>query len=246
MINLLIVEDDEKDSNSCEMFIKRINHEVNIYKCLTGVEACQIMESKGIDGVLIDIEMPEMNGFELAFRIRKTNKLRFFPIVFVTATDNDTIEAYREFHHNGYVKKPYSFNEFRNVIEPFLDGIIAQKNNPDLPFITIKTAGNINKIFLDEILYIETISRKTNIVTFSNNYKDPIRNLKQLITEVNDSGFIQCHRKCYVNLNKIHSIHSINYKSSDIYFTYDGSIKCPLGYKYKKYVTQKFMENQNG
>lgn len=243
MINLLIVEDNEQDLERCIKLITKTKYEIQIFKARSGTEAFDIISKMGLDGALVDIEMPDIDGFELAFRMRKTNKFRLFPIIFITATDNDTLEAYRKYHHSGYIQKPYSELEFLLELEPFLEGIIAQKNENKLPDIKLSIADGIVKIPIDEILYIETISRQTNIVTFDKRYIISTKKLAEVINDIGDSNFMRCHRKCYVNIKKVYLIASVDYKASDIYFTKDGSIKCPLGYKYKKNIIEKFEGN---
>ncbi|MCQ4638478.1 LytTR family DNA-binding domain-containing protein [Anaerovorax odorimutans] len=245
MVNILVVEDNLRDLDYCVKLINKISSNVRIYKASSGNSAYEIISRGHLDGALIDIEMPGMDGFELAFRMRRINKMRFFPIVFITITHNDTLEVYREYHHCGYIQKPYTSEEFNAVIGPFLEGVIAQKEKMNVDKFSFQICDNIEvRLSIDEILYIETINRVPNIVTYDANYRVKRKNLNEIIEEINNENFIQCHRKCYVNINKIYKICHITYKSSDLYFTKDGSIKCPLSYTYKIAVIDKFMENK--
>lgn len=82
-INILIVDDRPENLLSLENLLK--DEGVEIYKAHSGVEALELLLKHGFALALLDVQMPEMNGFELAELMRGKEKTKSIPIIFVTA-----------------------------------------------------------------------------------------------------------------------------------------------------------------
>ncbi|MEA9356194.1 hybrid sensor histidine kinase/response regulator [Bacteriovorax sp. PP10] len=82
-INILIVDDRPENLISLENLLKE--DDVVIYKAQSGVEALELLLKHGFALALLDVQMPEMNGFELAELMRGKEKTKTIPIIFVTA-----------------------------------------------------------------------------------------------------------------------------------------------------------------
>lgn len=91
-INILIVDDRPENLISLENLLKE--DDVNIYKTNSGVEALELLLKHGFALALLDVQMPEMNGFELAELMRGKEKTKNIPIIFVTA---GAIDAHHTF-----------------------------------------------------------------------------------------------------------------------------------------------------
>ncbi len=91
--NILIVDDDPMTLDLVELILKDIP-EYTVYRALSGEEAMRTLSEISMDLVLLDIQMPGMDGFEVCGEIRKISNI---PIVFITAgKDFDTIERAAE------------------------------------------------------------------------------------------------------------------------------------------------------
>lgn len=82
-INILLVDDRPENLISLENLLKE--DDVVIYKAQSGVEALELLLKHGFALALLDVQMPEMNGFELAELMRGKEKTKNIPIIFVTA-----------------------------------------------------------------------------------------------------------------------------------------------------------------
>ena len=80
-LNLLYVEDDEEIIEDIDFFLKRHFNEIIIAQ--DGEEAFQYFKEKNPDIIILDINIPKLNGLKLASKIRETNKK--IPIIFLTA-----------------------------------------------------------------------------------------------------------------------------------------------------------------
>ncbi|HAF28067.1 MAG TPA: hypothetical protein DCG75_03370 [Bacteroidales bacterium] len=118
--NFLIVDDILMN----RLLLKEIIYELgNIIKEATnGKEAIHILEKESIDIILMDIEMPVMNGLETTEYIR--NQMPFpknsLPIIALTAHNpNDFFESYHNAGFNYLLTKPYSFDKIKEAIQSF-------------------------------------------------------------------------------------------------------------------------------
>ena len=120
-VSILIVEDDEVDV----MAIRRAFHETNIsnpiYIAKDGIEALQKLRSKEIPYpyiVLMDLNMPRMNGIDCMKEIRADQSLKRTTI-FALSTSNDEKDRLRSYDCNvaGYIVKSDIGNEFGKALE---------------------------------------------------------------------------------------------------------------------------------
>lgn len=108
MTRILLVEDDKDLNKTVEIFLKSENFEVVI--CYDGLQALSQFALGGIDLVLTDIMMPNLDGFGLAEKIRSMDKQ--IPIIFMTAKD-DKLSKHLGFklEIDDYITKPFDIDE---------------------------------------------------------------------------------------------------------------------------------------
>lgn len=116
-ITILIVEDDEKSAQLlAEMFA---NDPVTLYIATDGKQAVEFVQNNRIDLILMDLKMPEMDGFE-ATRIIRT-QFPHLPIIAQTAyTFSDERKKAFEAGCNEYISKPISINKLYEVINRYI------------------------------------------------------------------------------------------------------------------------------
>ena len=83
-----------------------------------GVEAVSVLQERKPDIVLLDIEMPRMDGFEVARQIRRDERLSDLPIVMISSRTGDKhTERARELGVNRFLGKPFQENELLETID---------------------------------------------------------------------------------------------------------------------------------
>jgi len=120
-LTILLVEDDEVDVMTVKRaFVKaRITNQV--FVAGNGVEALELLRSDGIPPsrrlVLLDLNMPRMNGIEFLREVRKDPALAALTVVVLTTSneDRDRVEAY-QLNVAGYLVKPVTFHDFADVM----------------------------------------------------------------------------------------------------------------------------------
>ena len=116
LVNILLVEDDEVDVMNVKRAFLKNNIKNPLFVAGDGVEALEMLESTIIPLpriIILDINMPKMNGIEFLKIIRETEKLKNISVFVMTTSneDSDKIKAY-DLNVAGYILKPLSFEKF--------------------------------------------------------------------------------------------------------------------------------------
>jgi PAS domain S-box-containing protein len=124
--NILIVDDEPSNLLALEAILEPLGQ--NLIRAASGVEALKHALKNELSVVLMDVQMPEMDGFEAAELLRKRPKTRDVPIIFLTAISKD-----RKFISRGYdvgavdyLFKPYEPDILRSKVSVFVE--LAKKN----------------------------------------------------------------------------------------------------------------------
>ena len=81
---ILVVEDEKTIANLIELYLK--NENFTVFKCYTGEEAMKVIETEELDMAILDIMLPDIDGFSICQRIRDSYN---FPIIMLTAKDEE-------------------------------------------------------------------------------------------------------------------------------------------------------------
>ena len=129
-IEVLLVEDNVDDAALTRRALEQAKVHNRVHHVTSGVEALAFLRREGRfagaqppDLILLDLNLPGMDGRELLKIVKADERLRHIPVVVVTGShvDADVRESYR-LHANAYVKKPVNTQEFLeavNSIEQF-------------------------------------------------------------------------------------------------------------------------------
>jgi CheY-like chemotaxis protein len=92
-----------------------------VKEAASGADALNTLKSYEPDLILLDVRMPDMNGFDLLDHIKKLPKLATKPVVFVSAMDDfHAKKVARELGAADYILKPIDETEVNNVLEKYL------------------------------------------------------------------------------------------------------------------------------
>lgn len=128
-LNLLYVEDDEETIDNIDFFLKRHFNEIIIAQ--DGEEAFNYFKEKKPDIIILDINIPKLNGLKLASKIREINKK--IPIIFLTAfSDKDHLLQAINLHACSYLIKPFKIDELINTINKCKRDFFEENQNPYL------------------------------------------------------------------------------------------------------------------
>lgn len=206
MINVIICEDNEKDrvitKKAVKEFMSKNNKEYNIHlfddynKDFYGI----IERKIPFKIYLLDIETPSKSGIDVAREIRRKDVDSV--IIFLTAHEElGNVILKKELMFLSFINKFDDFkNRLNNALEKSLD-LLNKKNT-----IRFSDRNILYTININDILYItkDSFERKTIIKTDYNEFKVS-KTLLEIVSLLDDR-FIQTHRACYVNSNRITKI----------------------------------------
>lgn len=114
--SILLIEDDELDVISVERALNKIDYNISLYKAFNGLEALSLLNGKKKipipDIILLDLNMPRMNGIEFLRELRKHEVYNTVKIFVMTTSNDETDRKITEsFGISGYIIKPLNFNE---------------------------------------------------------------------------------------------------------------------------------------
>ncbi|MCX6290875.1 MAG: ATP-binding protein [Bacteroidetes bacterium] len=170
MVNILLVDDKKENLISLESILEQDGRK--IFKAASGNEALKIALTEDIGLILLDVQMPDMDGFEVARLLKENSRTRDIAIIFVTAISKEekfTMQGYEEGAVD-YLHKPLEINLVKAKVSVF-EKLYLQKATLQ------KYAEKIEKINkqLDEFVYI-----------VSHDLKAPLRGLASLATFLED------------------------------------------------------------
>lgn len=120
--NVLIVDDSATIRKMVKKTMKIAGLDVGeIYEAANGIEALAQLNNHPVALMVVDINMPTMNGIQLLTRMKANGRLKDIPIVIAsTEGSEERIRQMEEFGAFGYVRKPFHPEQLRDVLEPLL------------------------------------------------------------------------------------------------------------------------------
>ncbi|MFB9862572.1 response regulator [Rufibacter immobilis] len=120
VVNILLVEDDEVDIMNVQRAFRKNNINNPLHVAHNGLEALEMLRSGSVPMppiIILDINMPKMNGIEFLQEIRKDPALNRLSVFVMTTSneDSDKINAYN-LNVAGYILKPLSFEKFLSAV----------------------------------------------------------------------------------------------------------------------------------
>jgi two-component system LytT family response regulator len=221
-IRTLIVDDEPLARRKIRNLLKGETDVQIIGESADGQEAVADMMKKKPDLVFLDIQMPEMDGFEVI----ETVELKDMPaIIFVTAYDEYALRAF-EVHAVDYLLKPIDEDRFREALQrvrqelksderPGVDeGIRSlikelKKKENYLKRLLVKRGDRIHLIRVDDIIRIEAASYYVRLHVVEEDEKYLMRiTMKKLEKRLDPRKFLRIHRSTIVNIDCIKEIQS--------------------------------------
>ncbi len=120
-LNIVLVEDDDVDVMNVQRAFEKANIRAPVFRAADGVEALELLRSPSMPSerrlVLLDLNLPRMNGIEFLRELRSDEMLRKTPVVVLTTSNDerDKLEAF-EMNVAGYMLKPVKFGSFVDLM----------------------------------------------------------------------------------------------------------------------------------
>ncbi len=246
MINAIIVDDELMAIKGLQLELRNFGDRVAVVaKFTNAANAIEYLRNEKVDVVFLDVEMPEMNGFEFLQQFPQRN----FYVVFSTAYSRYALNAIQE-EAVYYLLKPVDLDELEKCVERIekalqkdsfdvkLDVALAKLNELGLNPKKIRLSYDGQIVFYEpaELDYFEAKGNYTT-VHLSNGSKVLItRQLKQIESELPDYLFCRIHKSYLVNLTKIRS-----FTRQDSSLLLDNDIKLPVSSNKREDIVNRLL-----
>lgn len=212
MINAIIVDDELNAITNLKWEIGNLCDDVFIADAFTDPgEAISAINYLKPDCVFLDIEMPEMDGFELLSRLTFRN----FDLVITTAYDNYAVKAFKE-HAIDYLLKPIDGDDLEAAIERIRENQTRNVLGKELRKIVetflpakhsgrlaLPVAGKTVFIAVGDITHCRSKGNYTEIFLSNDKMQLFSKKLKELETALSGYSFVRVHHSYLVNINYI-------------------------------------------
>ena len=207
-IRTIIVDDEEPARLVLREFLSAHEEIKIIAECANGFEAVKAVTESRPDLVILDIQMPKLNGFEVLELVDRPPA-----IIFATAYNQYAIKAF-EVHAVDYILKPFSKERLAEALEharkhlhkksmPFQELASAAGMRPSpLERILVKDGSKVHVIPVDKIDYIEA---QDDYVAIKSDGKTHLKQerMAELEKELDATKFVRVHRSTILNLERI-------------------------------------------
>lgn len=182
----------------CKNWAEAFNNSVDIIT-YPSAEAFLFAYEEGLnfDVLLLDIEMKEISGMDLAKELR--NLKDDITIIFITGIKDHAFEGYHV-EALDYILKPVNEVHLEKALN-----MAVKKSALKEPILLIETAGKVVKVKEKYLCYIESMGHNTILHTDDKEYESK-KSIGSFEKDLNDNLFFRCHRCYLINIAKIETI----------------------------------------
>ena len=214
-IRTVVVDDEPLACKRLEKLLKEDKDIELIKLCANGEEAIKTIKEESPDLVFLDIQMPEINGFDV---LQNIDQDKAPLIIFVTAYDEYALKAF-EVHALDYLMKPFKrerFNESlnrakkalnrdnRDVITDKIENLLEylEPESEAISRILVKSSGRYFFLKACDIDWIESAGNYVRIHSGGNNYliRETMINMEK---KLDSDTFFRIHRSTIINVEKV-------------------------------------------
>lgn len=248
-LSVLIVDDEPHARRHLKNLLSKDADVDTIYECKNGKEVLNFLNNKVPNVIFLDINMPGLNGVEVASKLKNVDTL----IVFSTAYDQYALKAF-ELEAFDYLLKPFENTRFYDVLNRVKAAVeknhqaqFSEKfatlykayNNEIMPHLTefvIKEKGFEHRISVSDILYLETSSIYVELHLQDKTvlYRSAMNLLEQQLSSI----FVRVHRSFIINSEFVESVKYLN--NSTYKFTMTNGDVIVSSRKYKTLIAEHF------
>ena len=227
----IIVEDEPLAAEILQDYIKQIPFLTLRHICSDAIIALEVLQKEKIDLIFLDIHLPKLKGLDFIKSLKNPP-----PIILTTAYHEFALQGY-EYNVLDYLLKPIEFSRFVMAVNKLKHPVEAKSGQmppieKERKSIFFNVSKKKVKVYLDEILYVESLKEYIRIVTASNSIltKYQLGEIEEILTKNN---FLRIHRSFIVSIDKIDA-----YTATDVEIN---NKQIPIGRSYKD-ILQSIIE----
>ena len=230
MLRVMVVDDEEPARLAVRQALANVGGAEIVAECANGFEAVKIIGDSRPDVVLLDVQMPKLDGFDVLELIG-----RDVPVIFVTAYDEFALRAF-DVHAVDYLLKPFTDERLataldrvrgRHAASPVEPSALRREARQGLPLdrIVIRDGAQVHVVPVDRIDYVEA---QDDYVAFKSAGKTLLKEqtLGDLEAQLDRRRFVRIHRSYVLNIERLARV-ELYAKDSRVAILLDGT-KLPI------------------
>ncbi|MEC7755559.1 MULTISPECIES: LytR/AlgR family response regulator transcription factor [Roseivirga] len=237
-LKCLVVDDEPLAREVIISHIEKIEALELVEQCDNALKAFEVLKKEPVDLIFLDIQMPKLNGIEFLKVLNPEAQ-----IIFTTAYREYALESY-ELNVADYLLKPVSFHRFLKAVNKVVE-VQQEENNAaepadklrtDEPHIFLKADRKMVKVYLKDILYIESLKDYVRI-KLPGREVISLQKISFLEEKLPEDCFIRVHRSFIVPFKKIEAFsnHAVEVNGVEI----------PIGRNYKEQVLEQLNSSKS-
>ncbi|MBU2951448.1 LytTR family DNA-binding domain-containing protein [Tamlana agarivorans] len=227
MITCIIIEDQPPAQRILKKYISDVDFLTLKGVFSDAIQAIDFLKTEDIDLMFLDIHLPKISGIEFLKSSKNVSQ-----VILTTAFSEYALESY-ELNVVDYLLKPFSFQRFFQAVSK-VTSIKPGTPSEEQKEIFIKSGYEHIKIIIDDILFIESDSDYTEIITTNKKYlsHEPLRHWAEVLPQ---NQFYRIHKSYILNIQKIEKL-----VSNLVHL--QGDFKIPMGRAYKDNFTKNILK----
>jgi two-component system LytT family response regulator len=230
VLRVVIVDDEEPARLAVRQHLETIGGAAVVAECANGFEAIKAVAELKPDVLLLDVQMPKLDGFEVLEVVGKD-----VPVVFVTAYDEFALRAF-EVHAVDYLLKPFAPERLQEALErvrtrqagtvtPAQLRAAARRPGAPLDRVVIRDGADVHVLNVGKIDYVEA---QDDYVSFHTAGKSLLKEqtLTELESQLDPRRFVRIHRSYLLNIERLGKV-ELYAKDSRVAILHDGT-KLPV------------------
>lgn len=205
-IKCLVIDDEPPAREILKKYIAGVDLLQLAGECSNAVETLSFLQTNSVDLLFLDIKMPHILGTSFLRTLKNPPK-----VIFTTAFRKYAIEGF-DLNAVDFLLKPISFERFLQAVNKVMEMSIdvAENRNPlneivsdqSHPFLYFRADRKMVKVFLEDILFIESLKDYIKVVTTNKAIisKQSISSLEEMLPK---NAFVRVHRSYIIAVNKI-------------------------------------------
>ncbi|MFA6083901.1 LytR/AlgR family response regulator transcription factor [Mucilaginibacter sp.] len=205
-LNCIIIDDDPDISAIVSDFVSETPflHLVSTYN--NPAEAIDILSHSDINLIILDINLPGIDGMTFAKTLYERSRRAMPRIIFISGSGDHALDGYKV-DAIDYLLKPFTYESFFKaaVKAKMHTSSLGQKNDAD-DHIFIKVKDELIRVSLNEILYVESLKDYIKVFTKDGEMTIALSTMKAMEERLPQDCFMRIHRSFIVALDKIDAI----------------------------------------
>jgi two-component system, LytTR family, response regulator LytT len=199
--NYLIVDDEPLARKLIASHAAKIDVLERVGECSNAIEASGLLRTRQVDLIFLDIQMPEITGLQLAHTLKNP------PAIILTTAFRDFAPEAFDLEVVDYLLKPISFDRLLRSVNKFFDQVTLKSNavqaiQTEQEFLYVKAERKVHKVYLNEILYIESLDDYVKL-HLKSRLLVTRENISALEKKLPSPHFVRIHRSFIVNAKGI-------------------------------------------